>query len=112
MKRSTKLLLCGGLAVALVAGASPAPMAISNGVLGVASANAYIEGEGRRVARRTSRRTAARVSSRTAPYYAAPRVYPALPGGCVAVKINGVTAWRCGGVYYRAASGGYIIFTP
>ena len=62
----------------------------------------------RRTARRTSRRTAERYSG----YYGAPRIYPALPGGCVTVVVNGVRVHRCGGIYYRPSAGGYVVFHP
>jgi hypothetical protein len=32
-----------------------------------------------------------------------------LPAGCVATKVNGFDVWRCGGTYYRAYQGRYIV---
>lgn len=66
----------------------------------------------RRSVRRTARRTSRRTTARHSAYYAPPRVYPALPGGCVSVVVNGVRVHRCGSLYYRPASGGYVVFTP
>ncbi|RWF14109.1 MAG: hypothetical protein EOS25_28390 [Mesorhizobium sp.] len=34
---------------------------------------------------------------------------PALPAGCVRTKVNGFAVWRCGGTYYRAYQGRYIV---
>lgn len=33
----------------------------------------------------------------------------ALPAGCVRTKVNGFAVWRCGGTYYRAYQGRYIV---
>lgn len=33
----------------------------------------------------------------------------ALPAGCVRTKVNGFDVWRCGGTYYRAYQGRYIV---
>ena len=51
------------------------------------------------VARRTTRRTI----RRTAVYVAA------LPGGCSAVVIEGVTLHQCGGAYYQPYGNQYVI---
>ncbi|CAN7514762.1 hypothetical protein LJR234_003759 [Mesorhizobium amorphae] len=32
-----------------------------------------------------------------------------LPTGCVRTKVNGFAVWRCGGTYYRAYQGRYIV---
>ncbi|WFP65752.1 hypothetical protein [Mesorhizobium sp. WSM4904] len=32
-----------------------------------------------------------------------------LPAGCVRKKVNGFDVWRCGGTYYRAYQGRYIV---
>lgn len=32
-----------------------------------------------------------------------------LPAGCVRAKVNGFDVWRCGGTYYRAYQGRYIV---
>lgn len=32
-----------------------------------------------------------------------------LPAGCVRTKVNGFDVWRCGGTYYRAYQGRYIV---
>jgi hypothetical protein len=32
-----------------------------------------------------------------------------LPAGCVRTKVNGFDVWRCGGTYYRAYLGRYIV---
>jgi len=32
-----------------------------------------------------------------------------LPTGCVRTKVNGFDVWRCGGTYYRAYQGRYIV---
>lgn len=32
-----------------------------------------------------------------------------LPAGCVRTKVNGFEVWRCGGTYYRAYQGRYIV---
>lgn len=69
------------------------------------TAEAYY-GTSRRVARRTSRRTASRYSAASssvavvaAPVGVAP--ITALPSGCVAAPVGGITYHRCGATYYR-----------
>ena len=32
-----------------------------------------------------------------------------LPVGCATVHINGVSLWHCGGVYYEASGGRYVV---
>jgi hypothetical protein len=32
-----------------------------------------------------------------------------LPAGCLRTKVNGFDVWRCGGTYYRAYQGRYIV---
>jgi hypothetical protein len=32
-----------------------------------------------------------------------------LPAGCARTKVNGFDVWRCGGTYYRAYQGRYIV---
>jgi hypothetical protein len=50
-----------------------------------------------------ARRTTRRVVRRSAIYVAA------LPGGCVRTSVNGVVVWRCGGTYYQAYGGRYVV---
>jgi hypothetical protein len=33
----------------------------------------------------------------------------ALPPACVRVTVDGMRLWRCGGIYYRAYSGRYVV---
>jgi hypothetical protein len=51
------------------------------------------------VARRTTRRAIA-----LSGIYVA-----ALPPACVRVTVNGTRLWRCGGIYYRAYDGRYVV---
>jgi hypothetical protein len=52
------------------------------------------------VARRTTARWAIRRSS----------IYVAtLPAACVRTSVNGVVVWRCGGTYYQAYGGRYVV---
>lgn len=51
------------------------------------------------VARRTTRRVIRRSS-----IYAA-----TLPAGCTSISVNGAAVWRCGGVYYQAYGGRYVV---
>jgi hypothetical protein len=50
-----------------------------------------------------ARRTTRRVIRRSAIYVAA------LPPACVRVTVNGSTVWRCGGTYYQAYNGRYVV---
>lgn len=93
--------------------------------LGIDKAEAYVYGQGRRVARRTARRTARRVSRRHNYYRPVAPVAPVAPvvvGGAVAataaavaigtrvatlppacsnVQVNGITYYNCNGTYYQ-----------
>jgi hypothetical protein len=50
-----------------------------------------------------ARRTTRRVVRRSTVYVAA------LPAGCVRTSVNGVVVWRCGGAYYQAYGGRYVV---
>jgi len=50
-----------------------------------------------------ARRTTRRVVRRSSIYVAA------LPAGCAVVGIDGVSYWRCGGTYYAASGGRYVV---
>ena len=50
-----------------------------------------------------ARRTTRRVIRRSTVYVAA------LPAGCVRTTVNGSALWLCGGVYYQAYSGRYVV---
>lgn len=50
-----------------------------------------------------TRRTTWRVLRHTTAWVAA------LPAGCVRTKVSGFDVWRCGGTYYRAYQGRYIV---
>ncbi len=50
-----------------------------------------------------ARRTTRRVVRRSTIYVAA------LPAGCVVTNINGIKYWRCGGTYYQATGGRYVV---
>jgi len=50
-----------------------------------------------------ARRTTRRVIRRSTIYVAA------LPAACVRTSVNGVTVWRCGGTYYQAYGGRYVV---
>ncbi len=51
------------------------------------------------VARRVTRRAIVRSTVYVA----------ALPPACVRVMVNGTTVWRCGGTYYQAYRGRYVV---
>ena len=51
------------------------------------------------VARRTTRRTIRRTT----------RYVNTLPGGCPKVNIDGTVLWHCGGTYYQAHNGQYVV---
>jgi hypothetical protein len=50
-----------------------------------------------------ARRTTRRVVRRSTIYVAA------LPAGCVVTNINGARYWLCGGTYYQASGGRYVV---
>ncbi|WP_368911952.1 hypothetical protein [Taklimakanibacter deserti] len=50
-----------------------------------------------------ARRTTRRVITRSAIYVAS------LPAACARVTVNGTTVWRCGGTYYQAYNGRYVV---
>jgi hypothetical protein len=50
-----------------------------------------------------ARRTTRRVITRSTIYAAS------LPAACVHVTVNGAAVWRCGGIYYQAYNGRYVI---
>jgi hypothetical protein len=50
-----------------------------------------------------ARRTTRRVIRRSTVYVAA------LPAGCVRTTVNGSALWLCGGVYYQAYGGRYVV---
>lgn len=50
-----------------------------------------------------ARRTTRRVIRRSTIYVAA------LPAACVRTSVNGVAVWRCGGTYYQAYGGRYVV---
>lgn len=50
-----------------------------------------------------ARRTTRRVIRRSTIYIAA------LPAACVRTTINGYAVWRCGGTYYQASGGRYVV---
>lgn len=50
-----------------------------------------------------TRRTTRRVIRHTA------RFVPVLPPACVRTTVEGFVLWRCGGVYYRASGGRYVV---
>ena len=52
-----------------------------------------------------ARRTTRRVIRRSTIYVAA------LPAACVRVTVSGSTVWRCGGTYYQAYNGRYVVVT-
>lgn len=54
-----------------------------------------VAGVARRTTRRTIRRSAIYVST--------------LPAACVATSVNGVKVWSCGGTYYQAYGGRYVV---
>lgn len=101
MKSSSKTLLMLAAAAALLLEIPPVPM-LSGGLL-TSEAVARI---GRPatprsyagVARRTTRRTIRRGA-----------FYAALPRGCVQTTIHGYAVWKCGGTYYQASGGGYVV---
>ncbi len=120
------VLTLGILAVSLT-GFIPQPAIIFNGKpagtgLGIDRAEAYVYGQGRRVARRTARRTARRVSRRHNYYRPVAPVAPVVVGGavaataaavavgtrvatlppaCTSVHVNGITYYNCNGTYYQ-----------
>jgi hypothetical protein len=123
------VVFCSGMMVESIDFNLAAPVVLS-------TAHAYY-GQGRRVARRTARRTARRVSRRHNVYRPVgppPVVYgagavaataaavaigtrvAALPGGCAATNINGITYYRCGGAYYQPVYDGpnvvYMVVNP
>jgi hypothetical protein len=51
----------------------------------------------------TARRTTRRVIRRSSVYVAT------LPAGCLRTSVNGAVVWRCGGAYYQAHSGRYVV---
>ncbi len=94
--------------------------------LKITEADAYVYGQGRRVARRTSRRTSRRVSRRHNYYAPAAVAAPVVVGGaavaasavaigtqvatlppaCSSVVVNGMTYYNCGGTYYQPVYNG------
>lgn len=50
-----------------------------------------------------ARRTTRRVVRRSAIYVST------LPGGCGRTTVNGVSVWLCGGTYYQASGGRYVV---
>lgn len=50
-----------------------------------------------------ARRTTRRVITRSAIYVGA------LPAACVRVTVNGTSVYRCGGTYYQAYNGRYVV---
>lgn len=85
------------------------PVLISKGISVQSSAQARVgrpatPGSVAGVARRSSRRTTRRVIRRGA-YVAA------LPAGCRQTSVDGYAVYSCGGAYYQASGGGYVVVT-
>jgi hypothetical protein len=97
------LSVVGGLGLALLAtdlsGIAPTPAFV-----GKAEARAgqpWTPASGAGVARRAARRAVRRST-----------IYVAtLPPACVRTSIDGVAVWRCGGTYYQAYRGRYVVVT-
>ncbi len=103
MTRNGMLLLTAGLAAVFLTGIDPE--AAVEGKLGPAEALAVIgrpatPGSVAGVARRTTRRTIRRGA-----YVAA------LPRSCVRATMYGYAVYQCGGAYYQASGGGYVVVT-
>lgn len=121
------LVLTFGILAISLTGFMPQPYMFSGSKharlnIGVGKAEAYVYGQGRRVARRTARRTARRVSRRHNYYRPVAPVAPVVVGGAVAataaavaigtrvatlppacsnVQVNGITYYNCNGTYYQ-----------
>lgn len=101
MRTSTLMLLA--LAIALAAGeyqpgglvAGLSPVRDAEAVVGRPLTPVSVAG----VARRTTRRQ----------IYATSVYVPALPPSCTTVVIEGTTLQQCGGTYYQASGGQYVV---
>lgn len=97
----------------LVAAAVMTAMVVTDGWQGTGSApsGTFISSAEARIGRPltpvsvagVARRTTRRVIRRSTIYVAA------LPAACVRTSVNGVTVWRCGGTYYQAYGGRYVV---
>ena len=99
---SFKLLGAGMAVVAMMSGDlidAVAPFASFVGEAQARVGHPLTPGSVAGVARRTTRRTIRRST-----------IYVnRLPAACVKTSINGVVLWHCGGTYYQAYSGRYVV---
>lgn len=107
MKRCWRTILSLTLATAFFVEIDPGQ--VSKGISFSSNAQARVgrpatPGSVAGVARRSSRRTTRRVIRRGA-YVAA------LPAGCRQTSVDGYAVYSCGGAYYQASGGGYVVVT-
>jgi hypothetical protein len=88
--------------LALILSDLAAPVAPVLSYVGVAEARVGRPATPRSVAG-VARRTTRRVVRRSTIYVGS------LPAGCARTSINGVVVWRCGGSYYQAYGGRYVV---
>ncbi|RVD20628.1 hypothetical protein [Mesorhizobium sp. M4B.F.Ca.ET.017.02.2.1] len=98
MRSAAALLAIGMAAVEIIGGTVPALS-----LVGAAEARVGHPWTPRSAAGVARRNTAWRVLRHTTAWVAT------LPAGCVRTKVNGFDVWRCGGTYYRAYQGRYIV---
>jgi hypothetical protein len=99
------------IGIALAGGLLVAGDLLDNGLGGLLSVATFVGTAEARLGRPltpvsvagVARRTTRRVVRRSTIYVGA------LPGGCVAAPINGISYWRCGATYYQASGGRYVV---